>query len=617
MPDHGAPFFFVFPDNEAAFAVARRLRRARPELSVVDHASGRAWLLGRWDADGLAVVRAGRTAVALSGAFPRTAAGVLAGRASRLRDPADLDDLALTLPGQFHLLASVDGELRAQGSAYGARRLFRTRTGGTLVAGDRAGALARLAGLEPDPTAVAIRLMGLVPAPLDERPMWREVTAVPPGTALLVRPDGSHRHRRWHRAPEPDTPLERGAPSVREALLAAVDLRTAPGGLISSDLSGGLDSTSVCFLAAREPRPARLIACTSTGDEAFNEDGRWARWAAEDLPGVEHFILPDDELPKFYEGFADGGLQLDVPAPVVASRHRITVLASRMAERGSRLHLTGNGGDNLFFGLPGHLHALAARRPLVALRKLNGFRSLRSWPVTAVARQIADRRGYRAALAGVSVRNTALRTRDLSTPSLGWVRAPSVASWLTGDCLDLFERELAAAVPTAEPYGPTPGRHFELAALYQLARDNQAIDDACRTVGMPTAAPFLDDRVIEAAFSVRVEDRVDPWAYKPLLVRAMDGLVPRRSLARATKGEGTQDAAAGLYRLRTELTALWEDSRLARAGLVDEAALRRTCAAASSPELRDERFISTLSAELWLRALDPQPTAATATGVPA
>lgn len=51
-----------------------------------------------------------------------------------LRDPAELDDLALTLSGQFHLLASVDGALRVQGSAYGARRVFHTRTGGTLVA---------------------------------------------------------------------------------------------------------------------------------------------------------------------------------------------------------------------------------------------------------------------------------------------------------------------------------------------------------------------------------------------------------------------------------------------------------------------------------------------------
>ncbi|MFB6563749.1 asparagine synthase-related protein [Streptomyces sp. NPDC056400] len=598
MPDHGAPFFFVFPDNEAAAAAARHLREERPGLSSVAHASGRDWIVGRWEPADLVVARAGRTALAVIGTVPQAVTGPLTRRAGLLRDPADLDDLALTLPGQFHLLASVDGALRVQGSAYGARRVFHTRVGGTLVAGDRALELARLANLEPDPVAVAVHLLGMAPAPLDQRLLWSQVTAVPAGTALLARPDGIPSHRRWHQPPEPDTPIDRGAAAVREALLDAVEVRTAPGGLISADLSGGLDSTTVCFLAARDSR-ARLIACTSTGDEAFNEDGRWARWAAEDMPGVEHYILPNEELPTFFDGFDDPGLPLDAPNALISSRRRVTVLAARMAARGSRLHLTGNGGDNLFVGLPHHLHALVARRPLLALRRLGGFRAMLSWPLAPVVRQLADRRGYRGALAAVSLRRAPLPVSG--RPALGWLWPPSPASWLTEDCLRLLEEELAAAVRTAEPYGPTPGRHMELAALHQLTRDNQAIEEAGRAAGVPMSAPYLDDRVVEAAFSVRVEDRVDPWAYKPVLVRAMDGLVPHRSLSRATKGEGTMDAVAGVYRNREALTGLWEDSMLGRAGLVDEAALRRLCAASSSPELRDERFVSTLAAEMWLR----------------
>ncbi|WP_328930643.1 asparagine synthase-related protein (plasmid) [Streptomyces sp. NBC_00190] len=598
MPDRGAPFFFVFPDNEAGSAAARHLREDVPGLSSAAHASGRDWIVGRWEPADLLVARAGRNAIALIGTFSQSAAGALTRRAGVLRDPAELDDLALTLSGQFHLLASVDGALRVQGSAYGARRVFHTRTGGTLVAGDRAAELARLAGLEPDPAAVALRLLGAAPAPLDERPMWSAVTAVPPGAALLASPDGVLSERRWHRPPEPVTPLDRGAAAVRDALLDAVEVRTAPGGLISSDLSGGLDSTTVCFLAARDSR-ARLIAATSTGDEAFNEDGRWARWAAEDLPGVEHYILPNEELPKFYDGFDDPGLRLDAPTPLVASRRRVTVLTAKMAARGSRLHLTGNGGDNLFVGLPHHLHTLLVRHPLPALRRLSGFRALLSWPLAPVARQLADRRGYRAALAAVSLRDVPEPVPG--SPALGWLGQPSVASWLTEDCLRLLERELAAAAPTAVPYGRTPGRHTELAALRGLVRGNQDIEDAGRAAGVPMSAPFLDDRVVDAAFSVRALDRVDPWAYKPLLVRAMDGLVPRRSLSRTTKGEGTQDVAAGLYRNREALTGLWEDSMLGRAGLVDEAELRRLCAVPSSPQLRDDRFLSTLAAEMWLR----------------
>lgn len=48
MPDRGAPFFFVFPDNEAGSAAARHLREDVPGLSSAAHASGRDWIVGRW-----------------------------------------------------------------------------------------------------------------------------------------------------------------------------------------------------------------------------------------------------------------------------------------------------------------------------------------------------------------------------------------------------------------------------------------------------------------------------------------------------------------------------------------------------------------------------------------
>ena len=95
------------------------------------------------------------------------------------------------------------------------------------------------------------------------------------------------------------------------------------------------------------------------------------------------------------------------------------------------------------------------------------------------------------------------------------------------------------------------------------------------------AAPYYDDRVVEAGLAVRPEERITPWRYKPLIVEAMRGIVPDESLARQTKANGSGDEDPGLRRHRDELLALFDDSRLARLGLVDAAALREFCAGPS------------------------------------
>ncbi|CAM5718928.1 hypothetical protein SCALM49S_07184 [Streptomyces californicus] len=78
------------------------------------------------------------------------------------------------------------------------------------------------------------------------------------------------------------------------------------------------------------------------------------------------------------------------------------------------------------------------------------------------------------------------------------------------------------------------------------ARHFQAMEDIGTTIGLPVAAPFYDDRVLEATLAVRLPDRISPWRYKPLLVEAMRGVVPDALLARTTKDRMSSDEHQGL-----------------------------------------------------------------------
>jgi asparagine synthase (glutamine-hydrolysing) len=74
--------------------------------------------------------------------------------------------------------ASVDGELRVQGTAYGTRRVYHSIVDGVVVAADRAAALAEVTGAPADMGALDSRLLLPQPFPLGSRPMWTGVHAV-------------------------------------------------------------------------------------------------------------------------------------------------------------------------------------------------------------------------------------------------------------------------------------------------------------------------------------------------------------------------------------------------------------------------------------------------------
>jgi asparagine synthase (glutamine-hydrolysing) len=240
----------VLPDRLDTRRVVAEWPSSSPR--VLAHASGCPWLVGRFDQDELTWASVGSLRVAVIGSCPVTATR-LSELVGGVGTAAELDALARVLPGCWHLVASLDGVVRVQGSLSGVRRVFFTRIEGTPVAGDRADVLARVAGAGIDEQALAVRVAcgSQVPPPVGESSFWRKVQALAPDHYLRIDPHGTVGELRWWRPPEPELPLKAGAEAVRQALEAAVAGRRPATGGLSADLSGGLDSSSLCFLAAR------------------------------------------------------------------------------------------------------------------------------------------------------------------------------------------------------------------------------------------------------------------------------------------------------------------------------------------------------------------------------
>ncbi|MBH1937426.1 hypothetical protein I5Q34_24685 [Streptomyces sp. AV19] len=609
----GEAWFTVLPDGDAGLAAARALRPLATR--VVDHDSGRPWLLGSWPDGWVKTSRAGAARLAVIGRCPVTA-GALAVGLRRVRKAEDAEYAVRGLAGSFHVVASVGRRVRVRGSASGTRRVFHTRVGGATLAADRSAVLARLTEADVDERQLAVHLLSSPPLhPLDRTCVWQGVHALRSHDCLLIEADGRARAQQWWRAPEPVVPAAEGAHAVRRALEAAVRSCTSDGGTISSDLSGGLDSTSLCFLAAREP--ARLVTFRWASRDPDNDDPAWAGRAASRLPAAEHVVVGNADAPSWYSGITDAIVPTEEPGPWVRDAVRLATLARSMTGRGSRLHMMGVGGDELFTAFPSHLHDYIRSDPLAAvgrLRRQCAFQRTRLWPVV---RGLADRSTYDQWLTAWADGLTGApppSRQQLAEFSVDWGTRQDMPSWATPDAVHAVRHRLCrAASAGTPPLARQRGQHAAVLSVLAGGYGVRQLGHVMSRHGLEYAAPFLDDGVVEAALAVRVAERLAPDRYKPVLAGAMRGIVPEAVLARSTKGEYSAEFHTGLRRNRAALLELFDDSLLARAGLIDTDVLRaRLLGVHPDPNaLRD--LDATVGCEVWLRSR-PGRTAVTTGG---
>lgn len=487
----------------------------------------------------------------------------------------------------------------AAGDVAGFRRVFSARVGGTELLASHAGILGRLLSAPVSPVWLACRLANPeAPAVLrDTLTPFVGVNPVPAGHYVeLAR--GWCRTERWWVPPSPEVPSARGALVLAEALaLAVADRIRQAAGPVSVQLSGGLDSTALAFLAS----PARPVLVTVAGRSPASDDLAWAEHGASLLPGCPHRVITADAAPLFFSGL-DSVPVLDEPASFAAGAARQQHVAAVLSGYGAVLNFNGQGGDEVLLAPLAYLRGALRSVARTGWRHLRGHAARTGVRVPALAVAVAHRQSYAEWLRSAAA---ALGTEPSAADRLaGWEAQPTMPPWATSDAVSL----VGAAIRRAEPVPLAEDRaaHAALVRIRASACRAGLYRDAMGSAGVPTAMPYLDRAVIEACLSVLPWERTDPWQPKPLL-RAALAAAPDGLLSRRTKSDYNADIYHGWAVHRSDVADLLAGSRLANYGLIGLGQLRRCLAAFGSGRLPPAWVTDLIAIEAWLRDLDRGP----------
>ncbi|WP_433268224.1 albusnodin/ikarugamycin family macrolactam cyclase [Actinosynnema sp. CS-041913] len=526
------------------------------------------------------------------------------------------DVTALTsVSGSCVVIAARRDDVVVAGDLAGQRVVFHARTAdGTLLLGSQASQLASIVNGSLSREWLATRLA--VPNASDvwwTGTPWCEVSALRPGWVLHVSRAGEVRTRALASVPEPGDDLQQGGDLLGSALRQSVGNRVGSAVRPTVDLSGGWDSSTVAALAARVPS-ASVSAITLVVPGV--DDVETATEVARHSPGLEHLLwmVPDRVVP-FSD--LDAVPSLDEPAAHAANASRAAWWLRGIAEVGSDLHLSGDGGDGVLLALPAYLGDLVEIGRLREFgRHVTGWASLRNQSPQALARAglTLAFTGYRDALRAEADRLTAgNRASGGWVDLVSWLGHSRVAEWMTPDARALVAARLRRhADQHAQPVVPGrfgTGDAVSWLALNTFSRTQRLYGDLAFTLGVNHQAPYLDDEVVRACWSVRASVRTTPGRMKPLLgVGAVD-VVPTRLTQRNTKGDYSAVAYRGLQRNEHMLREVFTGSCLADLGLVDETAVRHTIQRGAAGLPVPLGALDTIvSTEVWLRNHATAPT---------
>ena len=355
----------------------------------------------------------------------------------------------------------------------------------------------------------------------------------------------------------------------------AVKKRMAADVPLGAFLSGGYDSTLITALM--QAQSSRSVKTFTIGfKETGYDEAEYAKAVAGHL-GTEHtelYVSPQDAMAVIPEL---GGIWDE---PFADSSQIPTYLVSKLAQRDVTVALSGDGGDELFFGYS--RYCMARRFEKVARFMPLGLRKIASsilgimsvialdWTEECLPRRLRNRYfGDRLRKLGNAIR--------VSDAEKFYIRLMS--HWKSPSDLVLGGEEPGTLLTERSRWPKLPGLDeymMYLDSMTYLPDDILTkVDRASMATSLETRVPLLDHRVVEFSWQVPTEFKLRNGQAKWLLRQVLYRYVPKKLMERPKMGFGVPIEHWLRGPLREWAEELLDEKRLREEGIIEPGPVRQ------------------------------------------
>jgi len=461
--------------------------------------------------------------------------------------------------------------------AAGGKRIAFASTAAALEAGGYAGDL--------DAQAIAEYLeFGFIP---EQHSVFRGVSKLPAGHIARWHDGELSIREYWHvkTARDEKIAFEDALHETERLFLRAVRMRLEADVPIGALLSGGIDSSLVCWAIAHLGGDVTAYTVATPGDEW--DESHDAAATARDLR-IDHRILPvdahnspdmDELLAAYGEPFA------------VASALGMLAVSKAVKERATVL-LTGDGGDDVFLGYPRHRHYALSQHVARALP--SGF--ARTWPRM---RALLPKRG---------ALRRAVHFMDYATGGLGAITSVYdglpfyeqrgiTADRLRG--LGVASRTLPVSLDAARR-ALDDYLEFEQQTRF-VAEYMTKVDGATMHYGLEARSPFLDQALWDFAATLPYGVRMHRGSLKAILRELAHRRIGPRVAGGQKRGFGIPVQRWIAARWRDSFRESFADSLLEREGWINAEPVIKALDEVAPGETAPHQLWYLYVLEQWLR----------------
>jgi asparagine synthase (glutamine-hydrolysing) len=367
---------------------------------------------------------------------------------------------------------------------------------------------------------------------------------------------------------------------LRELLTDSVHLQLRSDVPVGAHLSGGVDSSTVVALAARELNNLHTFSSAYAEGPAYDER-HYIDIVSQQFGTRHHVVLPSaEDLPRLLPM-----LIWHMDEPVIGAAILPMYRVSEMVQRqGIKVVNGGQGADESFGGYPPYfVHA--------AYNLINSFKGRQRGPWSELGRlpQYFSK-------GGAFSRFSARLNFGSGTPA--WIRNVKTIRNESLDYTELMKQKMPGLQP------------FELASYLDLKHYLPGLlqqeDRMSMAWSIESRVPLLDHRIIELAARMPSWMKVRRGWSKSVLRNAARGITPNAILDRKDK-KGYPVPIARWFRedLANYLRSTLLDSQLHSGSLIDQYELRKVVEQHQSGQADHSGILwRALTTEIWYRGLD-------------